>query len=543
MTEVPQGATPGSATPAVIPWGLRYDHGKCGSHNTLVVQLVSIQLMGIFLSVQPTDKSPASLPINETGDLFRGYKVGDFHDEMFQAAGQPRPSCAQLAKSFLGLSLDELRHRQAIADRSMLQQGITFNVYSSGQGRERIFPFDVIPRIVGSQEWAWVESGLRQRIVALNYFLGDIYGEQRILRDNVIPTEVVQTAKSFRPQCVGLHPPKGIWCHITGSDLVRDDQGQLYVLEDNLRCPSGVSYVLQNRQLMKQAFPRLFQSASVQPVDDYPSRLLEALQYILSDRTERPKVALLSPGSYNSAYFEHSFLAQQMGIDLVEGRDLEVCDNVVYVRTTKGFERVDVLYRRIDDDYIDPQAFRADSLLGVAGLMDAYHAGNLGLANAPGTGVADDKMVYAYVPKMIEYYLDEEPIIPNVPSYVCLEETQRQHVLQNLAKLVVKPVNESGGYGLVIGPQASQTELSDLADRIKADPRNYIAQPMLRLSRAPTVIDDGVAGRHVDLRPFIVYGRDVYVLPGGLTRVALKQDSLVVNSSQGGGSKDTWVVP
>jgi uncharacterized circularly permuted ATP-grasp superfamily protein len=501
---------------------------------------------GDSLSVQPTDQ-PSSRPATSenltTGKLFDGYQVEAFYDEMFDAAGQPRPECAALLKSFQRLSPDELRYRQQTADRSMLQLGITFNVYTNEQGRERIFPFDVVPRIVSSQEWAWVENGLRQRIVALNYFLSDIYGEQRILRDATIPSEVVQTAKSFRPQCVGLKPPKGIWCHITGTDLIRDEHGQMHVLEDNLRCPSGVSYVLQNRQLMKQAFPKLFHSASVRPVDDYPSRLLETLQYIVSDQTDHPKVALLSPGSHNSAYFEHSFLAQQMGIDLVEGRDLEVCDGVVYVRTTKGFERVDVLYRRIDDDFIDPQSFRADSMLGVAGLMEAYRKGSLGLANAPGTGVADDKMVYAYVPEMIRYYLDEDPIIPNVPTFVCLDDTQRQHVLQNLAQLVVKPVNESGGYGLVIGPEASQAELSEVAERIKANPRNYIAQPTIRLSRAPTIVEEGVAGRHVDLRPFIVYGRDVYVLPGGLTRVALTKGSLVVNSSQGGGSKDTWVVP
>ncbi len=502
------------------------------------------------MSVHPPNKAAnedavihAASGTAASGNLFDGYEVEAFHDEMFAAEGQPRPECATLHERFRALPMDELRRRQQAADRSMLQMGITFNVYKDGKGSERIFPFDVIPRVVNSSEWAWVEAGLQQRIVALNHFIADVYGEQRILRDGAIPSEVLQTAKSFRPQCVGLQPPKGIWCHITGTDLVRDDQGQLHVLEDNLRCPSGVSYVLQNRQLMKQTFPRLFHTAAVRPVDDYPSRLLEALQYVMGDHSDRPKVALLSPGSYNSAYFEHSFLAQQMGIDLVEGRDLEVSNGVLYVRTTKGFQRVDVLYRRIDDNFLDPDAFNPNSMLGVRGLMEAYQNGTVGLANAPGTGVADDKMIYAYVPEIIRYYLNEDAIIPNVPTFVCIDEKQRQHVLQNLAKLVVKPVNESGGYGLVIGPEATQTELSELADRIKAEPRNYIAQPIVNLSRAPTITADGMAGRHVDLRPFIVYGREVYVLPGGLTRVALNKGSLVVNSSQGGGSKDTWVVP
>ncbi len=493
------------------------------------------------MSIKPSETSDQAAKTE--GNLFDGYDVGPHYDEMFTADGRPRPECATLWERFHSLPMNELRHRQQTADRSMLQMGITFNVYKDGKGSERIFPFDIIPRIVSSQEWAWVESGLQQRIVALNHFVADIYGEQRILRESAIPTDVIQTAKSFRPQCVGLKPPKGIWCHITGTDLVRDDQGQLCVLEDNLRCPSGVSYVLQNRQLMKQTFPRLFQSASVMPVDDYPSRLLEALQYTMNDQTSRPKVALLSPGSYNSAYFEHSFLAQQMGIDLVEGRDLEVSDGVVYVRTTKGFERVDVLYRRIDDDFLDPHAFREDSLVGVPGIMEAYRNGTVALANAPGTGIADDKMVYAYVPEIIRFYLGEEPIVPNVPTFVCVDAKQRQHVLQNLATMVTKPVNESGGYGLVIGPEATKSELAELADRIKHDPRNYIAQPIVNLSRVPTIAGDSMQGRHVDLRPFIVYGREVYVLPGGLTRVALNKGSLVVNSSQGGGSKDTWVVP
>jgi uncharacterized circularly permuted ATP-grasp superfamily protein len=362
------------------------------------------------------------------------------------------------------------------------------------------------------------------------------------MRDGVLPEHVVATAKGFRKQCVGLDPPRGVWCHITGTDLVRDTDGQYYVLEDNLRCPSGVSYVLQNRQLMKQTFPQLFERSAIRPVDDYCSRLLDALQYLMGDHTRSPSVALLSPGMYNSAYFEHSFLAQQMGIDLVEGRDLVVSDGFVYMRTTKGFERIDVLYRRIDDDFLDPLTFRPDSLLGVPGLMEAYRAGRIALANAPGTGIADDKVMYAYVPQIIKYYLGEDAIIPNVPTYVCCDDKQRSHVLANIDKLVVKPANESGGYGLMIGPRCSSEEHAQCADQIRADPRDFIAQPLLCLSRVPVLTEDGLEGRHVDLRPFIVYGRDVYVLPGGLTRVALKKGSLVVNSSQGGGSKDTWVV-
>jgi uncharacterized circularly permuted ATP-grasp superfamily protein len=473
---------------------------------------------------------------------FSQYQTDGFFDEMFDEAGQPRTECQLLYQRIRSISPDDLIRRQRAADRSMVQLGITFNVYGDTQGTERIIPFDIVPRIVGRSEWDVLERGLRQRITALNMLIDDLYHERRVVRDGVLPEHVAATATGFRPQCVGLNPPRGIWCHITGTDLVRDTDGQYYVLEDNLRCPSGVSYVLQNRQLMKQTFPQLFERATIRAVDDYCSRLLDALQYCMGDQTRSPSVALLSPGMYNSAYFEHSFLAQQMGIDLVEGRDLVVSDGFVYMRTTNGFERIDVLYRRIDDDFLDPQAFRADSMLGVPGLMDAYRSGRIALANAPGTGVADDKVVYAYVPQIIKYFLSEDPIIPNVPTYVCCEESQRQHVLANLEKLVVKPANESGGYGLIIGPRASAEERSRCAEQIKANPRNYIAQPTLSLSRVPVLTDDGLEGRHVDLRPFIVYGKDIFVLPGGLTRVALKKGSLVVNSSQGGGSKDTWVL-
>ena len=473
---------------------------------------------------------------------FDDYQSDGFYDEMFDGDGLPRPDCQALYNRIRSISSDDLIRRQRAADRSMVQLGITFNVYGDRQGLERIIPFDIVPRIVCRDEWEMLERGLRQRITALNLLLDDLYHEQKIVKDGVLPEHVIATAKGFRPQCVGLKPPRGVWCHITGTDLVRDTNGQYYVLEDNLRCPSGVSYVLQNRQLMKQTFPQLFERSAIRAVDDYCSRLLDALQYLMGDQTRSPSVALLSPGMHNSAYFEHSFLAQQMGIDLVEGRDLVVSDGFVYMRTTKGFERIDVLYRRIDDDFLDPKAFRADSLLGVPGLMDAYRSGRIALANAPGTGIADDKVVYAYVPDVIKYYMSEDPIIPNVPTYVCWDDAQRDHVLANIDKLVVKPANESGGYGLVIGPRASADEHARCAEQIKADPRNFIAQPMLNLSRLPVLAENGLEGRHVDLRPFIVYGREIFVLPGGLTRVALKKGSLVVNSSQGGGSKDTWVV-
>lgn len=470
------------------------------------------------------------------------YDPGDFYDEMFSAIGQARPSCQLLAERIQEISVTDLQHRQSAAERSMHQLGITFNVYGDSEGQERIIPFDIIPRIIPGKEWADIQRGLRQRIAAINQFIQDIYHEQRIVKEGVIPEHVIATAKGFREQCRGLTPPRGIWCHITGTDLVRGADGKMYVLEDNLRCPSGVSYVLQNRQLMKQTFPHLFDRTAILPVDDYPSRLLDALQHLQSDQVQSPSVAVLSPGMYNSAYFEHSYLAQQMGVPLVEGRDLVVSDGFVYVRTTHGFERVDVIYRRIEDDFLDPLAFREDSMLGVAGLMDAYSKGRIALANAPGTGVADDKVIYAFVPDMIEFYLSERPHLENVPTYLCYDDKQRDHVLKNLDKLVVKPANEAGGYGLLIGPHATQEERDATAAQVRENPRNFIAQPMLNLSRVPVLREGSLAGRHVDLRPFIVYGEEIYVLPGGLTRVALKEGSLVVNSSQGGGSKDTWVV-
>ncbi len=472
------------------------------------------------------------------------YDRGGFHDEMFDDAGGVRPEARMLLETIESLDEGQLQRCQRSAERLLLQLGITFNVYGDSAGAEKIFPFDLIPRIVGSAEWDWIERGLKQRIHALNAFIDDIYHDQKILKDKVIPEEVIRSATFYRPQCEGINPPKGVWCHITGTDLVRHGDGQVYVLEDNLRVPSGVSYVLENRDLMKRTFPQVFEGLRVRPVDDYPSNLLATLEAIAPPgAAQKPVVVLLTPGMYNSAYFEHSFLAQQMGIPLVEGRDLEVEDDIVWMRTTKGLRRVDVIYRRIDDDFLDPEVFRADSLLGVPGLVGAYRAGTVALANAPGNGVADDKVVYAYVPDMIRYYEGEDPIIPNVPTYLCWRDQDRQHVLANLEKLVVKAANESGGYGMLVGPHSTAAEREQFAARIEASPRNYIAQPTLALSRVPTLIDDHLEGRHVDLRPYILNsGDEIRVLPGGLTRVALRKGSLVVNSSQGGGSKDTWVL-
>jgi len=473
---------------------------------------------------------------------FASYSCDGFYDEVFDGDGRPWPRAELLVRRIESLSDGELRRRQQAAERTFVDMGITFNVYGNDAGTERIWPFDIVPRIVDATEWDYLQRGLRQRIQALNLFLEDIYNDQRILHDNVVPRELVESASCFLPPCLGIHPPKGIWCHITGTDLVRDSSGQFYVLEDNLRCPSGVSYVLENREVMKRTFPQVFEGAQVVPVEDYPEKLLAALQYVAPVIAPEANVALLTPGIYNSAYFEHSFLARQMGIELVEGRDLVVIDRRVYMRTTRGLQRVDVLYRRIDDDFLDPHAFRPDSMLGVPGLMEAYRAGNITLANAPGTGVADDKAVYAYIPRIIQYYLSEEVLLPNVPTYLCSESDDRQYVLEHLDELVVKPTNESGGYGIVLGPRATRDELAACAEKIRHNPRNFIAQPMLSLSRVPSLVDDHFEGRHVDLRPFILYGEDVFVLPGGLTRVALKRGSLVVNSSQGGGSKDTWVL-
>ncbi len=473
---------------------------------------------------------------------FYDYEPGDFYDELFEAKGKPRPDAVPLIERIHTLGMEEVIRRQKAAQVALFKMGVTFNVYSDGRGTERIMPFDLIPRIVSADEWLILEKGLKQRITALNLFLADVYGDQKILKDGIIPSEIVLSASGFLKPCIGLQPPKDIWCHITGTDLVRDRSGQWYVLEDNLRCPSGVSYVLENRRVMKNTFPVVFDTMNIQPVEEYASYLLETLLNLAPDHLPDPTVVVLTPGIYNSAYFEHSFLAQQMGVELVEGRDLVIADGYLQMRTTKGLQRVDVIYRRIDDDFIDPKAFRADSLLGVPGLMEVYRSGKVAIANALGTGVADDKVIYSYVPVMIHYYLGEEPILANVPTYLCWEPKQQSHVLENLDTLVVKAANESGGYGMLIGPHSTPEQREDFAQRIKASPRNYIAQPTLCLSRVPTLLDGEFEGCHVDLRPYILYGKDIYVNPGGLTRVALRRGSLVVNSSQGGGSKDTWVV-
>jgi uncharacterized circularly permuted ATP-grasp superfamily protein len=470
------------------------------------------------------------------------YDPGAFYDELFAGVGRPRPGAQLLIDRLTSLSDGELMQRQKAAEIALLQMGITFTVYGEKQGVERIFPFDIIPRIIVAEEWEALERGLKQRIVALNHFIHDIYHDQKILADGIIPRDLVTSSRAFRPQCQGLTPSQGIWCHITGTDLIRDQRGTFMVLEDNLRCPSGVSYVLENRVLLKRTYPNVFADLRIRPVDAYPSHLMDMLTSLAPASQAAPKVVLLTPGMYNSAYFEHSFLAMSMGVELVEGRDMVVMDNTVYARTTKGFEKVDVIYRRIDDDFLDPETFRADSMLGIPGLMKAFAAGRVALANAPGCGIADDKAIYAYVPQIISYYLGETALIPNVPTFICWNPKDCEHVLANLDTLVVKSVNEAGGYGMLIGPHADPEQRLAFADLIRRQPRNFIAQPTISLSRVPTIVGDHLEGRHVDFRPYILYGKNLDILPGGLTRVALRAGSLVVNSSQGGGSKDTWVL-
>ena len=483
-----------------------------------------------------------NIPEGDVKIDFAEYDLEGFHDEMIDSSGQPRVGSAVLAEFVEGLPAGQLLRHQRAAEQAFTRLGINFNVYGDESGVDRIWPFDILPRIVEASDWSYIERGLKQRIHVLNTFINDIYHDQKIVKDGVVPEHMIQSARNLLPACMGLNPPKGIWCHITGTDLVRDGSGTVFVLEDNLRCPSGVSYVLENRQVLKSTFPEVFEASRVLPVDDYPSRLLEMLRYIAPEGTSAPVVVLLTPGIYNSAYFEHAFLSQQMGIELVEGRDLTVVDGYVMMRTTQGMQRVDVIYRRIDDDFLDPLVFRPDSQIGVPGLMEVFRQGRVALANTPGTGIADDKAIYAYVPQMVKYYLGEEIILPNVETYICWDDKQRSHVLDNLDKLVVKATNESGGYGMLIGPHATTNEREEFAQLIKANPRNYIAQPTLDLSRAPVIVEDHFEGRHIDLRPYILHGADIYVLPGGLTRVALRKGSLVVNSSQGGGSKDSWVL-
>ncbi len=490
---------------------------------------------------QSQNSSQASSPVQ--APRLKDYKCEGFFDELVDANHFARPDAEMLVDLINQLPAEELMRRQNAIERSLYQMGITFTVYSDEAGTEKIMPFDVVPRIISSMLWQHIEAGLKQRIKALNMFLADVYSDQCILNDGIIPRELIESAPAFLPECMGLKPPRGVWAHITGTDLVRDNSGAAYVLEDNLRCPSGVSYVLQNRHVMKRNFPQVFSASRVRPVNDYPSRLYSMLQAIAPEHVTNPTIAVLTPGVYNSAYYEHSYLAQQMGVELVEGRDLLVEGDKVYMRTTDGLQQVDVIYRRVDDTFVDPDVFNKESVLGCAGLMRAYRAGNVALANAPGTGIADDKVVYAYVPAMIKYYLNEVSILENVPTYICQREEDRKFVLANLDKLVVKAAGESGGYGILIGPHATPEQRAEFADKIRNDPRNYIAQPTLQLSRVPTLAGGALEGRHVDLRPYILCsGRDdIWVMPGGLTRVALKKGSLVVNSSQGGGSKDTWV--
>ena len=479
--------------------------------------------------------------MSEESDLFGRYRLAAY-DEMFESIGHPRPHYRSLHERILKLGPEELERRHRVADLTMRQQGITFTVYGREQGVERIIPFDPIPRLIDACEWQIIERGLEQRVRALNLFIRDVYHDRRILKDRVVPAELVFGASGYRRQCVGLRVPRDVYIHVSGIDLIRGADGRFLVLEDNCRTPSGVSYVLKNRQVMKEVFPLLFETYNVRPVDDYTDNLLSVLRSIAPAACDDPFVVVLSPGIYNSAYYEHSFLARQMGVELVEGRDLVLDRGQVFRRTTRGLRRVDVIYRRIDDDFLDPLTFRHDSMLGVAGLIGAYHAGNVGLANSIGTGVADDKGIYPFVPDIIRYFLNEEPILENVETFRPLVPSHRQHILANLESLVVKAVDASGGYGMLIGPASTKAQREEFAKKIEDNPRGYIAQPTIQLSRHPTFVDGQLDGRHIDLRPFVLYGDRITVMPGGLTRVALPEGSLVVHSSQGGGTKDSWVL-
>lgn len=473
--------------------------------------------------------------------LFDNYQLTAGYDEMFEAPGVPRPHYAALHRLLSEITREDFEPRRQVADLDFLRRGITFTVYSSDEGVEKIFPFDLVPRIVPVSEWRALEAGLQQRIRALNMFLMDVYHDRRILRDGVVPVEMVLGSPNYRWEMVGIDPPRDIYIHIVGSDLVRDAQGIYRVLEDNLRTPSGVSYMLLNRTVLKTTFPSIFANRKVLPVETYPQELLKMLRAMAPGISD-PQVAVLTPGLYNSAYFEHSFLARAMGIPLVEGSDLVVRDNRLFMRTTHGLRPIDVLYRRVDDDFLDPLAFRADSVLGVAGLLNVYRAGNVALVNAPGTGVADDKSIYPYVADMIRYYLSEEPLLELVPTYLGRRDDDLAYILDEMPNLVVKEINNSGGYGMLIGPHADLQRVEEFRAKVRANPTNYIAQPVIQLSSHPTFTPDGFRPRHIDLRPYILYGEQITIVPGGLTRVALREGSLVVNSSQGGGSKDTWIV-
>ena len=476
-------------------------------------------------------------------ESWNGYRSAPFYDELITAKGHPRTAARGAVGLLKRLPDAEFAARRAAAAAAIREMGVSFTVYTEGGNIDRAWPFDIIPRIITAREWTAVRAGLVQRSRALNCFIDDIYNKQKILADGLIPAEIVLDSSNYKPQCAGVSPRFGVWAHVCGSDLIRDADGHLYVLEDNLRVPSGVSYMVENREITKRVLPELFENYSILPVDDYPSQLYQMLASLSPRERKRPCVVVLTPGIYNAAYFEHAFLAQGMGAELVEGADLFVGDDVcVYMRTVDGPVRVDVIYRRIDEEFMDPEAFREDSALGVPGLLRAWRGGKVAIANAPGAGVADDKVVYAYVPEMIRYYLGEKPRVRSVPTYLCLREADREYVLANLDKLVVKPANESGGYGIMVGPQVDAATRKKFAKLIEKHPRNYIAQPTLKLSTAPTCVDGGIEPRHLDLRPFILQGRDTWVTPGGLTRVAMVKGSLVVNSSQGGGSKDTWIV-
>ncbi|HBA64594.1 MAG: hypothetical protein CVV06_18535 [Gammaproteobacteria bacterium HGW-Gammaproteobacteria-10] len=475
--------------------------------------------------------------------IWENYKTENAYDELMHSEFQPRAVSYNLCQYLNTLNKEDIDKRKTAAELAIMEMGITFTVYSDEGNIDRAWPFDIIPRIIDAKEWHIIERGLKQRLSALNYFISDVYGKQSFIKEGLIPGDIINSSKNFRKECIGMKPRHNVWANICGTDLVRDRDGMMYVLEDNLRVPSGVSYMLENRVITKRVFPELLQDINILPIDDYPTQLLEMLSSIAPNQNGRPQIAVLTPGIYNSAYFEHAYLAQQMGAQLVEGCDLMVDDDdCVYMRTIEGPEKVDVIYRRIDDDFLDPEVFRKDSVLGVPGLMRAWQAGNVALANAPGAGVADDKVVYAYVPEMIRYYLNEEPILPNVETYLCSHSEHLDYVLAHLAELVVKPANESGGYGMLVGPHSTAKEVEAFRKVILKNPRNYIAQPTLAISTSPTLCKDILEPRHIDLRPFILQGEKTFVTAGGLTRVALKKGSLVVNSSQGGGSKDTWII-
>lgn len=475
---------------------------------------------------------------------WKSYDPNGFFDELVSRDGSIRPPARQLIHYLESLPPEEIESRRQMAEATIQEMGVSFTVYTEEGNIDRAWPFDIVPRTISAKQWRTTAAGLEQRLKALNLFINDLYHEQQVLKDGIIPAEIITESRNFRPECIGITPPLGVWAHICGTDLVRDGDGEFYVLEDNLRVPSGVSYMLENRAITKRVLPELFEKDDILPIDGYCASLFDMLASLSPRDVRKPVIVVLTPGIFNSAYFEHAFLAQQMGVELVEGSDLMVGDDdCVYMKTISGPERVDVIYRRIDDLFLDPSVFNKDSVLGVPGLMRAWQKGKVALANAPGAGVADDKVVYAYVPEIIRYYLNEEPIIKNVETFLCDDPEQRAYVLENLDKLVVKPANESGGYGMLVGPHSTKKEQAQFAKLIQDNPRNYIAQPTLALSTAPTLVENGsLEPRHLDLRPFILQGRETYVTTGGLTRVAMKKGSLVVNSSQGGGSKDTWIV-